>query len=76
MGGPQLGELEAGLVANWVGAVTSVVTGGIGCIVATAAIAATTPALVAYRREEVPAPPPTADIEAAPITVREAGEPD
>ena len=28
MGGPQLGELEAGLVANWLGAVVSVVTGG------------------------------------------------
>ena len=27
MGGPQLGELEAGLVANWYGAPFSVVTG-------------------------------------------------
>jgi MFS family permease len=50
MGGPQLGELEAGLVANWFGAVTSVVTGGIGCLLATAWVAATTPALRAYRR--------------------------
>ncbi len=50
MGGPQLGELEAGLVANWFGAVASVVTGGIGCLVATAWVAATTPALRAYRR--------------------------
>ncbi len=50
MGGPQLGELEAGLVANWFGAVTSVVSGGIGCVVATAWVAATTPALRAYRR--------------------------
>src|SRR6185503_19156641 len=49
-GGPQLGELEAGLVANWLGAVVSVVTGGVGCLVATAWIAATTPALRAYRR--------------------------
>ena len=32
MGGPQLGELEAGLVAQWLGAVVSVVSGGIGCI--------------------------------------------
>ena len=32
MGGPQLGELEAGLVANWLGPVVSVVTGGLGCI--------------------------------------------
>ena len=30
IGGPQLGELEAGLVANWLG--RSVVTGGLGCI--------------------------------------------
>jgi MFS family permease len=51
MGGPQLGELEAGLVANWLGAVVSVVTGGIGCIVATVWIAAKTPALRAYRRQ-------------------------
>jgi hypothetical protein len=51
MGGPQLGELEAGLVANWFGAVASVVTGGIGCIAATIWIAAMTPALRAYRRE-------------------------
>ena len=53
MGGPQLGELEAGLVANWLGAVVSVVTGGLGCIVATVWIAAKTPALRHYRRVEV-----------------------
>ena len=51
MGGPQLGELEAGLVANWLGAVVSVVTGGLGCMIATAWIAAKTPALRAYRRQ-------------------------
>jgi predicted MFS family arabinose efflux permease len=50
MGGPQLGELEAGLVANWFGAVVSVLTGGVGCLIATAWIAASTPALRAYRR--------------------------
>jgi MFS family permease len=50
MGGPQLGELEAGLVANWRGAPFSVVTGGFGCLVATAAIVAATPALWKYRR--------------------------
>ena len=49
-GGPQLGELEAGLVANWFGAVTSVVTGGLACVVATTWIAATTPMLRKYRR--------------------------
>jgi hypothetical protein len=51
MGGPQLGELEAGLVANWFGAVASVVSGGIGSLVATGAIAAATPSLRRYRRE-------------------------
>ena len=50
MGGPQLGEIEAGLVANGFGAPASVVTGGIGCLVATAWIAARTPALRLYRR--------------------------
>ena len=50
MGGPQLGELEAGLVANWRGAPFSVVTGGLGCLIATGAIVAATPALWKYRR--------------------------
>ena len=50
MGGPQLGELEAGLVANWIGAPLSVISGGIGCLLATGLVAARTPALRAYRR--------------------------
>ena len=50
MGGPQLGELEAGLVANWWGAPWSVISGGIGCLLATAWIGARTPALREYRR--------------------------
>jgi MFS family permease len=50
MGGPQLGELEAGLVANWRGAPFSVVTGGLGTLVAAAAVAAGVPALRRYRR--------------------------
>jgi MFS family permease len=50
MGGPQLGEFEAGLVANWLGAPFSVISGGIGCLLATGWIAAKTPALLAYRR--------------------------
>ena len=48
MGGPQLGEFEAGLVANWVGAAWSVVSGGIGSLVATAWVAGATPALRGY----------------------------
>ena len=49
-GGPQLGELEAGMVANWFGAPFSVITGGLGCLAATAWVAITTPALRRYRR--------------------------
>lgn len=48
-GGPQLGEIEAGLVANWFGAPLSVITGGIGCLLTTGGIAAATPQLRAYR---------------------------
>ncbi|HEY1913278.1 MAG TPA: MFS transporter [Vicinamibacterales bacterium] len=49
MGGPQLGELEAGTVANWLGAPFSVISGGIGCLIATAWVAFSTPALRNYR---------------------------
>jgi MFS family permease len=51
MGGPQLGELEAGTVANWWGAPFSVISGGIGCLLCTTWVAAATPALRRYRRE-------------------------
>ena len=52
MGGPQLGELEAGAVANWFGAVISVVSGGIGCLIAALWVAASTPTLRQYCRQE------------------------
>jgi hypothetical protein len=52
MGGPQLGELEAGAVANWLGAPFSVISGGLGCLIATGWVAAATPALRRYRRGE------------------------
>jgi MFS family permease len=51
MGGPQLGELEAGLVAQAFGPVASVVSGGFGCILAVLWLAARTPTLTNYRRE-------------------------
>src|SRR4029079_7304573 len=51
MGGPQLGELEAGAVANWLGAPFSVISGGIGCLVCTIWVAVATPALGRYHRE-------------------------
>jgi MFS family permease len=52
MGGPQLGEFEAGAVANWRGAPFSVVSGGIGCLIATAWVAMATPRLRHYRKHD------------------------
>jgi len=52
IGGPQLGEVEAGAVANWFGAPFSVITGGVGCLLCTAWVAATTPVLLKYRKTE------------------------
>jgi MFS family permease len=51
MGGPQLGELEAGAVANWLGAPFSVISGGIGCLLATSWVAGSTPVLRRYRKD-------------------------
>lgn len=51
MGGPQLGELEAGLVAQAFGAPASVVSGGLLCLAATGWIAARTPELRRHLRE-------------------------
>ena len=64
MGGPQLGELEAGAIANWFGATISVVSGGIGCIVATAWVAATTPSLRHYEAERTEAEEPVTHFKA------------
>jgi len=55
MGGPQLGELEAGLVANAWGPVLSVVSGGLGCLLVTGWVAAATPQLRHYRASLPPA---------------------
>ncbi len=61
MGGPQLGELEAGLVASAfastvVGVTVSVVSGGIATVVITAAIAAAAPFLRRYDFQTATAP--------------------
>jgi MFS family permease len=48
MGGPQLGELEAGLVAQLWGPVFSVASGGLACVVAVLFIAWQTPTLAKY----------------------------
>ena len=52
MGGPQLGELEAGLAAQLIGAPWSVITGGLGCLIATGVITAITPEMRHYRRDD------------------------
>jgi MFS family permease len=57
-GGPQLGEIEAGVAARMFGGPLSVFFGGIACMAATAYIAATTPSLrnyteTGYRSEHI-----------------------
>jgi MFS family permease len=51
LGGPQLGELEAGFVAQLFGAPIAVITGGIGCILATGWISRRWPQLWTYEGE-------------------------
>jgi MFS family permease len=63
MGGPQLGELEAGILADLAGAPFSVVSGGVGALIATLYVARTTPQLRNYVRDDelVAAQPAPAD---------------
>jgi MFS family permease len=51
-GGPQLGEVEAGIVASAVSTPFAIVTGGIGCIVAVIYTAVKWPALRKYNGDE------------------------
>jgi MFS family permease len=55
MGGPQLGEVEAGLVAKAFGARISVASGGILCVLAAGVVALLTPSLRRYTGAEAPA---------------------
>ena len=55
--GPRLGNSEAGLVAALAGNQISVVSGGLGCLVGVAIIAAVLPT---FRRYEKPLPGPAA----------------
>jgi hypothetical protein len=48
MGGPQLGEVEAGAVAKAFGARFSVASGGVLCVLAAAGVAGLMPALRRY----------------------------
>jgi MFS family permease len=52
LGGPQLGEVEAGLVAQLLGAPAAVITGGIGCLLAVGWIARRWPQLRNYNGDE------------------------
>lgn len=52
MGGPQLGEAEAGLVAQFFGAPFAVITGGLGCVLAVSWIAKRWPELRKYQGDE------------------------
>lgn len=52
MGGPQLGEMEAGIVAQLISPTFSVVTGGIGCLLAVIGIALRFPQLRRYQGDE------------------------
>lgn len=51
-GGPQLGEIEAGVVAQLFGAPVAIITGGIGCILGTIAIVWKWPHLTKYNGDE------------------------
>ena len=54
MGGPQLGELEAGLVAAFFGAPFAIVTGGLATVLLTALVAWRYPSLRAYTSDALP----------------------
>lgn len=56
IGGPQLGEFEAGVVAQLFGPVVAVVTGGIGCIVGAFLVMRHWPELAHYDQYENRAP--------------------
>jgi MFS family permease len=51
-GGPQLGEIEAGGVAQIMGAPVAIITGGIGCILGLGLIVARWPQLISYNGDE------------------------
>jgi MFS family permease len=51
-GGPQLGEVEAGLVAQFFGPVFAIISGGIGCLLAVGLIVRRWPQLRSYNGDE------------------------
>lgn len=56
-GGPQLGEIEAGVAARLLGGPLSVAVGGLACVAMTGVVAAATPELRRYTDGTAPVPP-------------------
>jgi hypothetical protein len=52
MGGPQLGELEAGALAAAIGAQLSVITGGLGSLIAALLAMFTAKSLINYKSKQ------------------------
>ena len=52
MGGPQLGEIEAGAVAQYFGVPFAIITGGVGAILGVWLVASAWPALARYNGDE------------------------
>ncbi len=52
LGGPQLGEIEAGMVAQALGTPMAIISGGLGCILAVIWIGRQWPALPKYSGED------------------------
>ncbi|MEP6894587.1 MAG: MFS transporter [Chloroflexota bacterium] len=52
MGGPQLGEIEAGAVAQYFGVAFAIITGGLGTLLGVWLVATKWPALVRYNGDE------------------------
>jgi predicted MFS family arabinose efflux permease len=52
MGGPQLGEIEAGAVAQWFGVPFAIVSGGVGAILGVWLVASIWPQLSRYDGDE------------------------
>jgi MFS family permease len=52
MGGPQLGEVEAGVVAQMFGVPFAILSGGVGCLLATLVIVRIWPQLLRYNGDE------------------------
>jgi hypothetical protein len=51
-GGPQLGEMEAGFVAQWLGVPFAIISGGVGCILAAFLVVKTFPQLWSFNGDE------------------------